>query len=199
MTRARPGAPSAELIAVGCSAGGPPALQEILPVLPGHTRCIIVVAQHMPARFTTLFAGRLVKLCALPVSEPQEGEPVRPGRIYIAPGGRQTLLARGDDGVRFAIRPRGEGERYAPSADLLMESAARVYGNRVLGVLLTGMGSDGVAGLRAIKAAGGGTIAESEETAAVFGMPRGAIRAGLADRVLARPQILEALAGACGR
>jgi len=189
----------AALIAIGCSAGGPPALQALLPALPGDTLTTVVVAQHMPARFTTLFAARLARFCAVPVVEPDDGESLHAGRIYIAPGGRQTLLARDADGVRFVIRARQSGERYAPSADLLMSSAARAFGAGILGILLSGMGSDGVLGLRAIKEAGGCTVAESEETAAVFGMPRGAIRAGLADRVLARPDIALALAGACRR
>ncbi len=189
----------ATLIAIGCSAGGPPALQALLPALPGDALTTVVVAQHMPARFTTLFAARLARLCALTVMEPDDGAPLLPGRIYIAPGGRQTLLAAAPDGIRFVIRARQPGERYAPSADLLMTSAARVFGAAVLGVLLSGMGTDGVLGLRSIKEAGGGTVAESEETAAVFGMPRGAIRAGLADRVLPRQEIASALAGACRR
>jgi two-component system chemotaxis response regulator CheB len=192
-------ASDAELIAIGCSAGGPAALQALLPALPGDALAAVVVAQHMPARFTTLFAARLSRLCALPVAEPDDGERLHPGRIYIAPGGRQILLARDADGVRFIIRARQTGERYAPSADLLMTSAARAFGAAVLGILLSGMGSDGVLGLRSIKDAGGCTVVESEETAAVFGMPRGAIRAGLADRVLARPAIASALAGACRR
>jgi two-component system chemotaxis response regulator CheB len=188
---------SVDLIAIGCSAGGPPALQEVLPALPARTVTSIIVAQHMPGRFTTLFAGRLARLCTLPVSEPADGEPLVPGRIYLAPGGRQTTLRRQGSGASFEVRPRATGERYAPSADLLMASAAPLFGSRLLGVLLTGMGSDGVEGLRAIKDARGHSVVESEETAAVFGMPRGAIRAGLADLVLPRPDIGLAMARVC--
>ena len=199
MRRRRAAPDGAGLIVIGCSAGGPPALQEILPGLPAGARTAVIVAQHMPARFTTLFASRLARLCALHVCEPADADPVVPGRIYIAPGGRQSLLARDGSGVRFTVRARERDERYAPSADLLMRSASGIYGAAVLAVLLTGMGSDGVEGLRAVKEAGGSTIAESEATAAVFGMPRGAIRAGLADRVLDRPEIGAALARACLR
>lgn len=188
-----------DLIVIGCSAGGPPALQEILPVLPRETSAAVVVAQHMPQRFTSLFAGRLHRLCALPVSEPKEGDPLASGRIYIAAGGQQTTLDRKARGIQFRVRPREASERYAPSADLLMTSVADLFGPRVLAVLMTGMGGDGVAGLRAVKEHRGRTIAESEETAAVFGMPRGAIRAGLADRVLPRREIALEMARLCRR
>lgn len=188
-----------DLIVIGCSAGGPPALQEILPLLPRATTTAVVVAQHMPQRFTTLFAERLDRLCALPVSEPQDGDRLAPGRIYIAAGGRQTTLDKLAPGIVFRVRPRDAAERYAPSADLLMASVADLFGPRVLAVLMTGMGGDGVAGLRAVKERRGRTIAESEETAAVFGMPRGAIRAGLADRVLPRREIALEMARLCRR
>jgi two-component system chemotaxis response regulator CheB len=190
-------AAEADLIAVACSAGGPPALEAVLPALPPGTTTSVVVAQHMPGRFTALFAERLGRLCALPVSEPKDGDPLRPGRIYIAPGGRQTTLGRVRGGYAFHVRPRGASERYSPSADILMASVARVFGRRAVGVLMTGMGGDGVAGLRAIKERRGRTIAESEDTARVFGMPREAIRAGLADRVLPLPEIALELARLC--
>ena len=198
----RPPAPDRRpvaLIVIGCSAGGPPALQEILPLLPRATTTAVVVAQHMPQRFTSLFAERLDRLCALPVSEPQDGDRLAPGRIYIAAGGRQTTLGKLAPGIVFRVRPRDAAERYAPSADLLMASVADLFGPRVLAVLMTGMGGDGVAGLRAVKERRGRTIAESEETAAVFGMPRGAIRAGLADRVLPRREIALEMARLCRR
>ena len=181
--------PPVALVAIGCSAGGPPALQEILPLLPADLPATIVVVQHMPERFTALLAERLARRCTLPVAEIADGERVKTRRICIAPGGKQALLERADDGVVFRLRPRAAGERYAPSADLLMTSGASIYGRRVLGVLMTGMGDDGVAGLRAIKARRGRTLVESEETAVVFGMPREAIRAGVADQVLPRPAL----------
>jgi two-component system, chemotaxis family, protein-glutamate methylesterase/glutaminase len=187
----------ADLIVIGCSAGGPQALQTVLPLLPPSTRTSVVVAQHMPGRFTSLFALRLARVCALPVREPADGEPLGPGHIYIAPGGRQTRLEKVSGVVRFGVRPRHAGERYAPSADVLMGSVADLFGSRVLAVLMSGMGSDGVAGLRAIKARRGRTIAESEETAAVFGMPREAIRAGLADQVLPLREIALTMASLC--
>lgn len=185
------------LVAIGCSAGGPPALQEILPGLPADLPSTVVVVQHMPERFTALLAVRLGRLCSLPVSEAGEGDAIRPGRIYIAPGGRQTIVERGARGARFRLRPREAGERYAPSADLLMTSVAALFGRRVLGVLMTGMGDDGVDGLRAIKARRGRTMVESEVTAVVFGMPREAIRAGLADQVLPRPAIAPEIVRVC--
>jgi two-component system, chemotaxis family, protein-glutamate methylesterase/glutaminase len=195
----RSGREGADLIVVGCSAGGPQALQVILPVVRPGTTTSLVVAQHMPARFTTLFAARLARFCSLPVIEPQDGEPLRPERIYIAPGGRQTTLTRGSTGVAFHVRPRAATERYCPSADLLMKSVARLFGPRALAVLMTGMGDDGVAGLKAIREGRGRTIAESEQTAVVFGMPREAIRAGLADLVLPRLEIAAEIARMCRR
>ncbi|HEU4403600.1 MAG TPA: CheB methylesterase domain-containing protein [Candidatus Polarisedimenticolia bacterium] len=187
------------LIAVGCSAGGPPALEIVLPALPRATELSIVVAQHMPEKFTTLFAARLARLCSLPVAEPRDGEPLSEGRIYIAPGNRQTTLERTSGGVIFRVRPRDASERYAPSADLLLESVAEIFGPRAVGVLLSGMGGDGAAGMRAIKERRGCTLAESEKTARVFGMPAEAIRAGLADQVLPLPEIARELARLCGR
>ncbi|MBI4168820.1 MAG: chemotaxis protein CheB [Acidobacteria bacterium] len=189
MTNDPPEAERTALVAIGCSAGGPQALIAILPALPRGAGAAIVVAQHMPGRFTTLFAARLARLCALPVREPQDGEALRPGEIYIARGGQQTTLAGPPEAPVFRVRPRAPGERYSPSADLLMASAAAVFGPGALGVLMSGMGGDGVAGLKAIKERRGRTIAESERSAAVFGMPREAIRAGLADRVLSREEI----------
>ena len=189
----------ADLIVIGCSAGGPLALQEILPHLPRGTMTTVVVAQHMPERFTTLFAERLDRMCSLPVTEPKDGDPVAPGRIFIAAGGRQTTLDRLAPGIVFRVRARHGSERYAPSADQLMSSVARLFGRRALAVLMTGMGGDGVDGLRAIKEHRGRTIAESEATAAVFGMPRGAIRAGVADRVLPRREIALEMARLCRR
>jgi two-component system chemotaxis response regulator CheB len=186
------------LVAIGCSAGGPPALQEVLPVLPRDLPATVVVAQHMPERFTALLAERLARLCPLPVIEIADGERVQGRRICIAPGGRQTILDRGANGVVFRVRPRGTGERYAPSADLLMASVAMVYGRRAVGVLMTGMGDDGVSGLRAIKSRRGRTLVESEETAVVFGMPREAIRAGVADQILPRSALAPEIRRLCG-
>ena len=197
--RPRPENRPADLIVIGCSAGGPMALQEILPHLPRGTLTTVVVAQHMPKRFTALFAERLDRLCSLPVTEPKDGDPVAPGRIYVAAGGRQTTVDRLAPGIVFRVRPRDSSERYAPSADQLMSSVAGLFGPRALAVLMTGMGGDGVEGLRAIKERRGRTIAESEATAAVFGMPRGAIRAGLADRVLRRREIALEMARLCRR
>lgn len=187
----------ADLVVVACSAGGPPALQTVLPALPRGTSTTALVAQHMPARFTSLFAVRLARVCALPVIEPVDGAPLLPGHIYIAAGGRQTTVERSPRGIVFRVRERAAGERYAPSADLLMGSAARLFGARTLAILMTGMGADGVAGLREIKGRRGRTVAESEETATVFGMPREAIRAGLADEILPLPEIRTLLARVC--
>ena len=195
--RVSPWSRSVDLIVIGCSAGGPPALQEVLPALPAGISTSVIVAQHMPRRFTALFTGRLARSCSLPVLEPNDGQPLRPGHIYISRGGHQSVIERGDRAVVFRVRPRHDSERYSPSADMLMRSVARVYGRRTLGVLMTGMGTDGVEGLMAIKEHKGRTLAESGETAAVFGMPRVAIRAGLVDEVLPLHDIGPRMASFC--
>jgi two-component system chemotaxis response regulator CheB len=183
-------APQADLrvACLGASTGGPPALQRILTDLPGNLPMAVLVAQHMPERFTRAFAERMAKLADFRVAEAEDGQPLAVGRAYVAPGGRHLSLERSRSGAapgRLRVTEPKPGERrYCPSIDLLFESAAGVLGDRVCGVVLTGMGSDGREGLGRIKRAGGLTLAESEETAVVYGMPREAIAAGRVDEVL---------------
>jgi two-component system chemotaxis response regulator CheB len=184
-----------EVVAVAASTGGPPALQAVLTSLPGDFPAGIVIAQHMPPGFTRSFAERLNRICALKVSEAAGGERVRPGAALIAPGGHHLLLRRDRLGLLAEIVPRSPADRHVPSADRLMTSVAEACGQAALGVVLTGMGSDGAAGAAAITAGGGRCIAESEESAVVFGMPQEAIRRGAVDRVLPlakiAPEILQ--------
>ena len=135
----------------------------------------------MPPGFTRSLAERLDSRSALPVREAGDGEPVVPGRVLIAPAGRHMKLRR-RGAARLWLDDEPRAALHRPSVDVLMESVARVYGDAALGVILTGMGSDGVEGLRAIRAAGGRTLAESEETCVIYGMPKAAVEAGVVDR-----------------
>ena len=188
-----------DLVAVGSSTGGPPALQSIFSQAPPDLNTSFLIAQHMPPTFTRLFAERLDKHSALTVVEAEDGEPIRPGTAYIAPGGCQMRVQRGSREEMLHIQERTLHERYAPSVDVMFESVAETYGRHALAVILTGMGSDGTNGLRKIKERGGRTIAESEETAVIFGMPAEAIKQGQIDEVLPLPKIPRAIFSACKR
>lgn len=182
-----------EIVTVGASTGGPTAIQSIVTRLDAEFPVPIVVAQHMPPGFTRTFAERLDRLSRLSVEEAKDGDRVEPGRVLIAPGGANTVVVRSGKGLTVRLEDREEGQPYVPSVDRLFESAAAAAGTRVLGVLLTGMGNDGRRGMVAIKRAGGQTVAESEETAIIFGMPREAIAAGVVDRVLPLPEVVPEL------
>ncbi len=180
---------------LGASTGGPTAVQQILAALPGDLPLAVVVAQHMPARFTPAFAARLDRASAFSVAEAQGGEGLVEGRCLVAPGGKSVELIREKGVARVRVRHDTEAERYVPSVDLLFASAAAALGSRALGVILTGMGDDGRDGLREIRRLGGRTIAESAETAVVFGMPKAAIDAGGVEQVLSLPEIIRTIIG----
>ncbi|HEX9050572.1 MAG TPA: chemotaxis-specific protein-glutamate methyltransferase CheB [Anaeromyxobacter sp.] len=189
---AAPGAGPAGIVALGASTGGPTAIQRLLSMLAGDLPLGFVVAQHMPERFTGAFADRLARTTSFVASEAAEGDVVAAGRVLVAPGGRHLEVRRGSDGVlRAAILPRAAapGARYCPSADVLFASVARAAGSRACAIVLTGMGQDGRAGVGAVKRAGGLTLAESEDTAVVYGMPQAAADSGAVDEVLALPGI----------
>jgi two-component system chemotaxis response regulator CheB len=174
---------------IAASTGGPLAIQLLLEAMPGDLELGILVAQHMPERFTRAFAERLGRTSRFNAREAEDGDVVAAGRVLVAPGGRNLELARDGEGVLRAIvsepKPGPGGPRYAPSADALFVSAARTLGARVCAVVLTGMGRDGQAGARAVHAAGGLVLAESAESAVVYGMPEAAISAGAVHEVLA--------------
>ncbi len=180
-----------ELCVIGASTGGPAALQHLLERLPADFPLPIAIVQHMPPGFTRPFANRLAGLCRLRVSEAIEGEMLTQGRVLIAPAGVHMQLNRR---LSVALSPQAEGARHVPSVDVLFRSAERARPGRVLGVLLTGMGDDGAEGLSLIRAHGGVTVAESEATCAVYGMPRAAVERGAAQHVLPLPMIGAALA-----
>lgn len=172
------------LLAIGASTGGPPALVEIISNLPEDLPVPVVIAQHMPPGFTKSFAERLNKLSRLRVSEVDGGEPLEAGRVYIAPGGHHLLFEKIGSRICTRLKVKEDADRYAPSVNLMMAAAVEIFGEGVFGVVLTGMGDDGKIGLTKVKEKGGTTLAESEETAVVFGMPREAIEAGVVDQVL---------------
>ncbi len=181
---------------LGASTGGPPALQRILCELSPDLPLALVVAQHMPERFTAAFAERVGRMARLEVREAEDGDRLVAGRALVAPGGRHVVLAGGGAAgtLRARVLPASDARpAYCPSIDRLFESAARALGSRACGVVLTGMGSDGARGIEAIRAAGGLALAESERTAVVYGMPREAIATGKVDEVLGIDQMGERL------
>jgi len=192
-------AAAAKVITIGISTGGPQALEYVLSQLPGDFPGSIVVVQHMPDGFTDMFARRLDELSALRVKEAQSGDLLQAGRVLICPGSRHIKVKRLPLGEIVVLNdePRVNGHR--PSADVLLRSAAEEYGSQAVGVLMTGMGDDGAEGLGAIKKAGGMTIAQSEESCVVYGMPKAAIERGYATRVVALDVMSMTLQAICGR
>jgi len=177
-------------VAIGASTGGPPALQQVLTAFAADLPAAVVIAQHMPEGFTRMFAERLDRIVALRVREAVGDEELVPGLVLLAPGGKNLTVQSGTRGRVFVrIDAPSPTDRYIPSADRLLTSAAAVYGSQLVSVVLTGMGDDGALGTRAARAAGGMTIAEAEESCVVFGMPREAIRTGAVQRVLPLPEI----------
>ncbi|GHC33044.1 protein-glutamate methylesterase/protein-glutamine glutaminase [Aidingimonas halophila] len=174
---------SEKLLIIGASTGGTEAIRNVLEPLPPNCPAVMIT-QHMPGGFTRSFAERLDKLCRITVKEAQEGERVLPGHAYIAPG--DTHLKLGRSGANYVVRLDSGApvNRHRPSVDVLFRSAANVAGRNAIGVLLTGMGKDGAAGLLEMKQAGARTVAQDEESCVVFGMPREAIAMGAADDVV---------------
>lgn len=178
------GARKVAIVAIGTSTGGPKALQDILPRLPANFPVPIVIAQHMPANFTKPFADRLNQLSQVAVKEAEDGEALKPGVAYIAPGRGHTQLVRsrtGETSIRVSVN---EDFIYRPSVDFLMLSVAELYLAKALGVILTGMGNDGLKGLSAMKRAGCRILAQNEASCVVYGMPKAVVDAGIADKIV---------------
>jgi two-component system chemotaxis response regulator CheB len=173
-----------DVVALGTSTGGPPALQAVIPKLPADFPCPVLVVQHMPPGFTRSLADRLDGVSSLRVSEAVDGDVAAAGRVLVAPAGQHLRLQRKNGAyvVRLGAEPADAVHR--PSVDVMMKSVAEACGSRSLGVILTGMGSDGATGMRAIKVAGGKTLAESEETCVVYGMPKSAVEEGVVDKII---------------
>lgn len=173
-----------DVVAIGASTGGPPALQIILTRLPSDFQAALVISQHMPRGFTASLAKRLDNLSRLTIKEAEEGEQIKRGTAYICPGGFHLGISDRKQKLVLSLREGSLTDRYTPSVDYMMTSVAEHYGPRSAGVILTGMGNDGKDGLLEIREKGGYTIAEAESSAVVFGMPAEAIKNGAAETVL---------------
>ena len=182
------------IIAIGTSTGGTQALEAVLTRLPAVCPGIVIV-QHMPERFTAMFAERLNSLCALEVREARHGDRVMPGRALLAPGGKHMMLARSGAQYTVEVVDGPLINRHRPSVDVLFRSCAKFAGKNAVGVIMTGMGDDGARGLKEMRDAGASTLAEDESTCVVFGMPKEAIRLGGVDRVVPLTQIPEVILG----
>ncbi|MDV9034102.1 MULTISPECIES: chemotaxis-specific protein-glutamate methyltransferase CheB [unclassified Pseudomonas] len=201
----RPSAPAAshspapkrkpyKLVAIGTSTGGPVALQRVLTQLPASFPAPIVLIQHMPAAFTKAFAERLDKLCKISVKEAEDGDVLRPGLALLAPGGKQMMV---DGRGTVKILPGDERLNYKPCVDITFGSAAKTYGDKVLSVVLTGMGADGREGARLLKQGGSTVWAQDEASCVIYGMPMAIVKANLADAVYSLDDIGRHLVEAC--
>ncbi len=178
-----------ELVSIGISTGGPNALAEVIPKLPANFRVPVVIVQHMPPVFTAALADSLNRKSKVTVKEAEDGEVLKPGWVYIAPGGKQMRLARKAEGTKVELTNDPPENHCRPAADYLFRSISQIYENRALGVIMTGMGADGVLGLRLMKRRGASVLAQDEETCVVYGMPMEAVKAGVTDMVLPLGQI----------
>jgi two-component system chemotaxis response regulator CheB len=180
------------VVVLGASTGGPEALREIVTALPPGAPAILV-AQHMPAMFTRAFAARLDKLASVRVKEAEDGDPLIPGQVLIAPGDQHLRVQRQGSAMCARLSSEAPVNRHRPSVDVLFQAAATVVGKRGIGGLLTGMGQDGAGGLLAMRQAGARTFAQAAETCVVPGMPSAAVAMGAAERVLSLDRIAQAL------
>jgi two-component system, chemotaxis family, protein-glutamate methylesterase/glutaminase len=181
---ARSTLPPSRIIAIGISTGGPNALQYVLSQIPADFPCSFVVVQHMPEGFTEMFAKRLDECCALDVSEAKSGDLLTSGRVLICPGNRHMMVRRMPRGDMAVLSDGTPVNGHRPSVDVLFHSVAQEFSLAAVGIIMTGMGEDGAEGLGAIKAAGGMTVAQSEDTCVVGGMPRAAILKGHANKIV---------------
>src|SRR6266850_2779976 len=195
--KTRPKAPPTKIVAIGISTGGPNALQYMLSQLPGDFPGAIVVVQHMPEGFTELFARRLDECCAIDVKEAQSGDLLIAGRALICPGNRHMKVRRMPMGNVVVLSDDERVNGHRPSVDVLFRSVAQEFSTNALAVLMTGMGEDGAEGMAAIKRAGGMTVAQSEDSCVVFGMPKAAIERGHAIRVVPLDAMANTLQAQC--
>ncbi|ACB85000.1 protein-glutamate methylesterase/protein-glutamine glutaminase [Natranaerobius thermophilus] len=183
-----------KLIVIGASTGGPRALHEVIPKIPQNFPGSILVVQHMPKGFTKLLSERLNTMSSMTVKEAENNDPIVPGKVYIAPGDYHLMVSKssgiqGEDKWRVKVDQGPPVKGLRPCADILFESASMIEDMDLVGVVLTGMGSDGAKGIKRLKRAGAHIIAEDESTCVVFGMPKAAINTGLVDKILPLPAI----------
>jgi two-component system chemotaxis response regulator CheB len=176
-------------VAIGVSTGGPNALQIVLSRIPTDVPVPILVVQHMPPLFTKLLAERLSSKCGIPVQEAVPGQQLVPGRVWLAPGNYHMIVKRQGSFIQLDTHQGAPQNACRPSVDVLFESVAEVYGAHALGVMMTGMGYDGLRGCEHIHSAGGQILAQDEATSVVWGMPGAVVKAGLADQVLPLDQL----------
>jgi len=172
-----------EVVLIGTSTGGPAALQTVFRNIPASFSKPIIIVQHMPGSFTKAFAERLNKLTGLTVSEAQQGDKLKAGHVYVAPGGMQLMVDKRNGGS-IHIHESDDRISYRPSVDMALASAAKHFGRKALAVILTGMGSDGKEGAQLLKQAGGTVWAQDEASCVIYGMPMAVIKAGIATKVL---------------
>ena len=196
---AKSGPPPTKTVAIGISTGGPQALEFLLSQLPPDFLGTILVVQHMPSGFTEMFAKRLDELCDLRVKEAQSGDVLQAGRVLVCPGSRHMTVKRLPMGDVVVLNDEPLVNGHRPSVDVLFHSLAQEFGRMGVAVLMTGMGDDGAQGLGEVKKAGGMTIAQSEESCVVFGMPKAAIERGYATRVVGLDVLASTLQALCGR
>lgn len=182
-----------DILAIGSSTGGPIAVQKVLKNISENFPLPIVVAQHMPGTFTPMFSERLDKICNLSVKEAEDGDVLMPGHVYIAPGGQQTRTIKKGQNVILRIEKGDASLSYRPSVDITFTSIAEVYNEKVLAIILTGMGSDGCEGARNLKQVGSKIWAQDEESSVVYGMPMAVAKAGLTDQIMSIDSIAESL------
>jgi two-component system chemotaxis response regulator CheB len=182
------------LVAIGSSTGGPPALQAIIPQLPRNFPVGVLVVQHMPPMFTKSLADRLNGMSQVTVKEAADGDLIEPATVYIAPGGMQMTVRRGGNRGYITVSAGPPEVLYHPCVDITMNSVAKYYPPNVLAIILTGMGSNGVLGIRSIKTRGGAVIAQDEASCVVYGMPKAVVDAELADAVMAPEAIAAEIA-----
>jgi two-component system, chemotaxis family, protein-glutamate methylesterase/glutaminase len=182
-----------DIVVIGISTGGPQALKLVVPALPAEFPIPVAMVLHMPIGYTEIYAGKLNEISHLRVVEAGEGEPVERGTVFLAPAGRHLSLRREGASVRTHLDIRPLDTPHRPSVDALFQSAAEVYGDRVLGVVMTGMGSDGRDGAAWIKARGGCILTEAEESCIVYGMPRSVVEAGLSDGAVPLGRMAQAI------
>lgn len=181
------------IVVIGASTGGPAAIQKMLQGIPSSFAAPILVVQHMPPLFTHAFAERLDRILPVTVKEAEEGEHPVAGHVYIAPGGVHTQLVMHGGKPVFNLREARPNEHYRPSVDIGLSTAAGAYRSDVLGIVLTGMGNDGVLGARAMKAAGGKLWAQDRESSVIYGMPMEVAKAGLTDAVMSLDELASCL------
>jgi two-component system, chemotaxis family, protein-glutamate methylesterase/glutaminase len=181
------------IVAIGISTGGPKALQDILPMFPANTPVPILIVQHMPLGFTAPFAERLNHLCSVSVTEAIHGEEIQPGVVYIAPAGFHLTVARSSSRTSICISDKPGNQLHTPSVDIMMKSVADSFGPLALGVIMTGMGSDGAIGMSAIHREGGMTLGQDEASCTVYGMPRACAELGILDQVVSLLEIPSAI------